>query len=148
MPAQTRSGFVTGQRHCYAISKSSAAPNPPRENEAGIPTPTSARQRTPFFFALFFSRIDFRRIRTLSRAVLEALGGTQNVTYVCHDYYYRDLSHLPAEERGKTNFDHPDALETSLLIEQLGEASAVRALSSWPVGCGWAPALKACRVEE
>jgi len=63
--------------------------------------------------------------------VLEALGGTQNVTYICHDYYYRDLSHLPVGERAKTNFDHPDALETSLLVEQLGEASAVPAKASW-----------------
>lgn len=58
--------------------------------------------------------------RTLSRAVVQALGGTQHVTYICHDYYYKDLSHLPVEERAKTNFDHPDALETSLLVQQLG----------------------------
>ncbi|CAM9534946.1 unnamed protein product [Ectocarpus fasciculatus] len=56
---------------------------------------------------------------TLSRAVVEALGGAQRVTYICHDYYYRDLSHLPIEQRAKTNFDHPDALETSLLVKQL-----------------------------
>ena len=51
---------------------------------------------------------------------MQALGGTQHVTYICHDYYYKDLSHLPVEERAKTNFDHPDALETSLLVQQLG----------------------------
>lgn len=55
---------------------------------------------------------------TLSRALVSSLGAS-NVTYVCHDYYYRDLSHLPMEERVKTNFDHPDSLETSLLVEQL-----------------------------
>lgn len=55
---------------------------------------------------------------TLSRAVATALG-MDKVTYICHDYYYRDLSHLPLEERAATNFDHPDSLETSLLVEQL-----------------------------
>ncbi|CAN0552631.1 unnamed protein product, partial [Ectocarpus sp. 8 AP-2014] len=62
---------------------------------------------------------------TLSRAVVEALGGAQRVTYICHDYYYRDLSHLPIEQRAKTNFDHPDALETSLLVKQLGKFERV-----------------------
>lgn len=60
---------------------------------------------------------------TLSRAVVAALGAN-NVTYICHDYYYRDLAHLPLEARAETNFDHPDALETSLLIRQLGELKA------------------------
>lgn len=55
---------------------------------------------------------------TLSRALVSALGA-HNVTYICHDYYYRDLSHLPKEDRAKANFDHPDALETTLLVEQL-----------------------------
>lgn len=137
LPTQTPLGPGTGQQLCNATPSSSVAPNPPLENEAGFPAPLrGARLRTPFLF----SRIDFRRIRTLSRAVLEALGGAQNVTYICHDYYYRDLSHLPVEERARVNFDHPDALETSLLVEQLGEASAVRAfvyfvVISLSVGC-------------
>lgn len=64
---------------------------------------------------------------TLTRAVVEALGA-QNVTYICHDYYYRDLSHLPVRDRAKTNFDHPDALETSLLAEQLADLKAGRSV--------------------
>eukprot|EP00903_Cladosiphon_okamuranus_P019228 g17682.t1 len=61
---------------------------------------------------------------TLSRAIVEALGGSQHVTYICHDYYYKDLSHLAVEERAKTNFDHPNALETSLLVQQLAVLKA------------------------
>ncbi len=38
---------------------------------------------------------------------------------ICQDYYYKDLSHLPIEERAKINFDHPDSIEFSLLREQL-----------------------------
>jgi uridine kinase len=41
------------------------------------------------------------------------------VTLVQHDAYYRDLSHLPLEERRQVNFDHPDALESDLLVAHL-----------------------------
>ena len=46
---------------------------------------------------------------TVSRAILEELGSKQ-VTIIEQDFYYRDLSHLPPEERRKFNFDHPDAI--------------------------------------
>lgn len=51
------------------------------------------------------------------------------VTVIHHDSYYRDLSHLPREERDRVNFDHPDALETELLVahlEALREGRPVR----------------------
>lgn len=35
------------------------------------------------------------------------------------DNYYKDLSHLPIEERAKTNFDEPSAIEHQLLISNL-----------------------------
>lgn len=35
------------------------------------------------------------------------------------DWYYKDLSHLPQEERIKWNFDHPDSVEFDLLIRDL-----------------------------
>jgi uridine kinase len=35
------------------------------------------------------------------------------------DRYYRDLSHLPLEQRARINFDAPEALEHELLIEQV-----------------------------
>lgn len=38
---------------------------------------------------------------------------------VDHDAYYKDLAGIPFEERVKVNFDHPDSLETSLLVEHL-----------------------------
>ncbi len=55
---------------------------------------------------------------TIARAIVERLG-PENVAYVPHDAYYRDLSHLPFEERTRQNFDHPDSLETTLLVEHL-----------------------------
>src|SRR5437899_229351 len=39
--------------------------------------------------------------------------------WISQDSYYKDLSHLPIEERSKTNFDHPHSLEFSLLREHL-----------------------------
>lgn len=41
------------------------------------------------------------------------------LTALQQDWYYRDLSHLPAEEAAKTDFDDPAALELDLLEEHL-----------------------------
>jgi uridine kinase len=38
---------------------------------------------------------------------------------LCHDSYYKDHPALTLEERAKLNFDHPDAIETSLLVDHL-----------------------------
>ncbi len=56
---------------------------------------------------------------TVVQEVVKALGD-QDVLVILHDSYYRDRSHLPPAERLKINYDHPDALETSLLVEHLG----------------------------
>ncbi len=42
-----------------------------------------------------------------------------NSVLISQDFYYKDLSHLHIDERAKTNFDHPDSLEFSLLREHL-----------------------------
>jgi uridine kinase len=55
---------------------------------------------------------------TVSEAILERVG-REHIAYIQHDSYYRDLSHLPLTERAKLNFDHPDALETELLVAHL-----------------------------
>lgn len=41
------------------------------------------------------------------------------VAVLPQDSYYKDSSHVPPEERSKINFDEPDAIEWSLLEEQL-----------------------------
>lgn len=60
---------------------------------------------------------------TVAMKILERVGA-ENIAYIPHDAYYRDLSHLPPEERSKVNFDHPDSLETELLIEHLKQLKA------------------------
>lgn len=55
---------------------------------------------------------------TLAQSLLKALGN-QQASLIAHDAYYKDQSHLPQSRRAQTNFDHPDALETELLITHL-----------------------------
>ena len=45
--------------------------------------------------------------------------GKKNLNLLQHDSYYRDLKHLPFEERSNQNFDHPASLETELLIRHI-----------------------------
>ncbi|GAB4527275.1 MAG: uridine kinase [Anaerolineae bacterium] len=61
---------------------------------------------------------------TVSTALLEQ-AGSHNIAYLAHDSYYRDLDKVPRTPGGVPNFDHPDSLETSLLIEH------IRQLQQW-----------------
>lgn len=45
--------------------------------------------------------------------------GEENLSLIAHDAYYRDLKHLPFEERARQNFDHPASLESELLIRHI-----------------------------
>lgn len=57
---------------------------------------------------------------TVVRKIIEKLP-QGCVTIVPQDSYYKDNSHLPLEERQKINFDHPDAIEWSLLAHHIKE---------------------------
>ena len=57
---------------------------------------------------------------TVARRILERVGA-EHIAYLPHDAYYKDLSHLPPEERRTFNFDHPDSLDTYLLLEHLAQ---------------------------
>lgn len=46
------------------------------------------------------------------------------VSTIEHDAYYRDRSDLAFDERAQVNYDHPDALETELLIAHLDRLRA------------------------
>lgn len=64
----------------------------------------------------------------VTRRVVHALG-EEETAIVPHDAYYRDLSHLPLEERRRVNVDHPDSLETDLMLQDLR-----RLLAGEPIG--------------
>jgi uridine kinase len=55
---------------------------------------------------------------TLANLILERVGENQ-IAYLPHDAYYKDLSTLPPQKRMMVNFDHPDSLDTELLIEHV-----------------------------
>ncbi|MGE5654966.1 MAG: uridine kinase [Bacillota bacterium] len=55
---------------------------------------------------------------TVARAILEALGES-NIVVLEHDSYYKAQDHLTFEQRVKTNYDHPLAFDTELLIEHI-----------------------------
>lgn len=55
---------------------------------------------------------------TIARMILDRIGA-DNIAYVPHDAYYRDLGDLPREQRALINFDHPDSLDTELFIEHI-----------------------------
>lgn len=54
---------------------------------------------------------------TLAREIERRLG--QRIIMLSHDAYYRRHDDIPFTEREKLNYDHPDALETDLLVEHI-----------------------------
>jgi uridine kinase len=55
---------------------------------------------------------------TVVKKLMDALPGGE-VVVIPQDSYYKDNSDIPLEERQKINFDHPDSLEFTLLIDHL-----------------------------
>lgn len=55
---------------------------------------------------------------TVVRRIVEGFA-VPRVAVIHHDAYYRDLGDLPLEDRSKINYDHPDSLETELLVRHL-----------------------------
>jgi uridine kinase len=64
---------------------------------------------------------------TVVRRIVESIGAG-SVVVLHHDSYYRDTAQLPREERVLINYDHPDALETDLLVGHLEALLAGRAV--------------------
>ena len=62
---------------------------------------------------------------TVARTIATALP-PEGVATIEYDAYYRDREDLSPEERAQLNFDHPDALETELLVSHLRELKAGR----------------------
>src|SRR4051812_1575306 len=61
---------------------------------------------------------------TVVHRIVDSLGPDQ-VVLLEHDHYYRDREELRLEERAALNYDHPDSLETDLLVRH------VQALKQW-----------------
>jgi uridine kinase len=55
---------------------------------------------------------------TVARAIYDRVG-SDRIEWIAHDSYYRNFDALSPEERAKINFDHPDSLESELLMRHL-----------------------------
>lgn len=56
---------------------------------------------------------------TVAQTILQRVG-QERIAFLQHDSYYKDLRGLPTAQRNEFNFDHPNSLETELLIEHIG----------------------------
>ena len=55
---------------------------------------------------------------TVAEVILKRVGADR-IAFLAHDAYYRDLEALPRAQRDTINFDHPDSLETDLMVRHL-----------------------------
>ncbi len=64
---------------------------------------------------------------TVANTIVERVG-RERIAWVQHDSYYRDHSPKPIHERARVNYDHPDSLETELLVAHLQKLRAGQAI--------------------
>ena len=64
---------------------------------------------------------------TVARNVASQIGA-QSVAFIDMDAYYLNFAHLPLEARRRMNWDHPDAFDWELLLDDLRELAAGRAI--------------------
>ena len=55
---------------------------------------------------------------TIARAIVETVGA-ERVVLVEQDSYYRNLADMPLDERHQANFDHPDSIDSDMLVNHL-----------------------------
>lgn len=55
---------------------------------------------------------------------IQRMVGAVNMAYLQHDSYYHNQGHLSPQERAKVNYDHPDSLDTKLLISHIEQLRA------------------------
>jgi len=64
----------------------------------------------------------------IARKIIESLDSAEAVI-IQQDSYYKDLSDIPLYERDKHNFDHPEAWDWPLLIEQVNQLLAGKTIA-------------------
>lgn len=63
---------------------------------------------------------------TVTRAIQQAMD--VSAAFLDQDGYYKDLAHMPLEERKRVNFDHPDSIDVDLLVTHLEQLSRGEAI--------------------
>ncbi|PYS89448.1 MAG: uridine kinase [Acidobacteria bacterium] len=64
---------------------------------------------------------------TVANRILESVS-TDDVAFLQQDSYYRNLDEMPLDYRQQVNFDHPDAIDTELLVAHLRALKAGQAI--------------------
>lgn len=64
---------------------------------------------------------------TVAQAILQRVG-PDRIAFLQHDSYYKDRSQLPPAQSAEVNFDHPNSLETELLIQHIAALRAGKAV--------------------
>lgn len=65
---------------------------------------------------------------TVANVVVQRVGA-ENIAYLPHDAYYKDLGHLPPNQRAQINFDHPDSLDNELMIQHILELKSYKTVA-------------------
>jgi len=60
---------------------------------------------------------------TVANGILKRVG-KDHISYLPHDAYYRELGDLPPDQKAAVNFDHPNSLETELMIAHIKQLKA------------------------
>jgi len=55
---------------------------------------------------------------TIARSIVDAVG-RESVVLIEQDSYYRNLADMPLDERHQANFDHPDSIDSDMLVNHL-----------------------------
>jgi uridine kinase len=64
---------------------------------------------------------------TVANVILKRVGKA-NIAYIPHDAYYRELGDLPPEQKAAVNFDHPNSLESELMIAHIKQLKDGRSI--------------------
>jgi len=64
---------------------------------------------------------------TVAQVILQRVG-SERISFLQHDAYYKDLSGLPPVQRAEVNFDHPNSLESELLIRHIKQLRSGQAV--------------------
>jgi uridine kinase len=64
---------------------------------------------------------------TVAMVIIDRVGAN-HIALLPHDAYYKDLSGLEPAQRSLINFDHPDSLETSLLVAHIKQLKNFQAI--------------------
>lgn len=64
---------------------------------------------------------------TVAHMVLQKVGANR-ISFLAHDAYYKDLAHLPPPQRALINFDHPNSLDSDLMVAHIQQLKAWQAV--------------------